>query len=62
MMGHKICVNEIRWVVIPKLSLLPLLVWSTVIESDVSYFITGLSHPFLRMGPGPLELGKIASF
>ena len=23
---------------------------------------TGLSHPFLGMGPGPLELGKIASF
>ena len=22
----------------------------------------GLSHPFLGMGPGPLELGKIASF
>ena len=21
-----------------------------------------LSHPFLGMGPGPLELGKIASF
>ena len=23
---------------------------------------TGLSQPFLGMGPGPLELGKIASF
>ena len=23
---------------------------------------SGLSHPFLGMGPGPLELGKIASF
>ena len=23
---------------------------------------TGLSHPFLGMGRGPLELGKIASF
>ena len=23
---------------------------------------TGLSHIFLGMGPGPLELGKIASF
>ena len=23
---------------------------------------SGLSHLFLRMGPGPLELGKIASF
>ena len=25
-------------------------------------FPPGLSHPFLGMGPGPLELGKIASF
>ena len=23
---------------------------------------SGLSHPFLGMGPGPLELGKIALF
>ena len=23
---------------------------------------SGLSQPFLGMGPGPLELGKIASF
>ena len=22
----------------------------------------GLSHPFLGMGPGPLDLGKIVSF
>ena len=25
------------------------------------YDQSGLSHPFLGMGPGPLELGKIAS-
>ena len=24
--------------------------------------LAGLSHPFLGMGPGPLELGKISSF
>ena len=24
--------------------------------------LSGLSQPFLGMGPGPLELGKIASF
>ena len=24
--------------------------------------IAGLSHPFLGMGPGPLELGKLAAF
>ena len=23
---------------------------------------TGLSHPFLGMGPGPMELGKFAAF
>ena len=23
---------------------------------------TGLSHPFLGMGPGPMELGKLAAF
>ena len=28
----------------------------------ISWSIAGLSHPFLGMGPGPLELGKIASF
>ena len=38
------------------------------LEMKDNYFIsfillfTGLSHPFLGMGPGPLELGKIASF
>ena len=25
-------------------------------------YFAGLSHPFLGMGPGPLELGKIAVF
>ena len=28
----------------------------------IIFDMTGLSHPFLGMGPGPLELGKIASF
>ena len=28
----------------------------------VFVLITGLSHPFLGMGPGPLELGKLAAF
>ena len=23
---------------------------------------SGLSHPFLGMGPGPMELGKLAAF
>ena len=30
MMGHKICLNGEIWLIIPKLSLLPLLIWSTV--------------------------------
>ena len=25
-------------------------------------FTPGLSHPFLGMGPGPIELGKFAAF
>ena len=29
---------------------------------QVRYFLAGLSHPFLGMGPGPLELGKLAAF
>ena len=28
----------------------------------IELYNTGLSQPFLGMGPGPLELGKIASF
>ena len=31
---------------------------STVTEK----YRSGLSHPFLVMGPGPLELGKLAAF
>ena len=30
MMGHKICFYEEIWIIIPKLSLLLLLIWSTV--------------------------------
>ena len=29
MMGHKICLNGEIWQIIPKLSLLPLFIWST---------------------------------
>ena len=29
MMGHKICFYGEIWIIIPKLSLLPLLIWST---------------------------------
>ena len=31
-------------------------------DMDTMITTSGLSHPFLGMGPGPLELGKIASF
>ena len=34
MMDHKICFNGEIWIIIPKLSLLPLLIWSF---DDVSY-------------------------
>ena len=29
MMGHKICFYEEIWLIIPKLSLLPIFIWST---------------------------------
>ena len=32
MMGHKICFYGEIWLIIPKLSLLPLLVWSSVMS------------------------------
>ena len=32
MMGHKICFDGEIWLIIPKLSLLLLLIWSTVIK------------------------------
>ena len=32
------------------------------LRKHILLIIAGLSHPFLGMGPGPLELGKIASF
>ena len=35
MMGHKICLYQEKWLIIPKLSLLPLLIWST--ESTFSF-------------------------
>ena len=34
----------------------------TNVHTYVLTYIPGLSHPFLGMGTGPLELGKIASF
>ena len=39
MMGHKICLNKEIWLIIPKLSLLPLLIWSTVVHFDNSVII-----------------------
>ena len=39
MMGHKIRFYEEIWLIIPKLSLLPLLIWST----DV-YGVCGITH------------------
>ena len=31
-------------------------------SESVFHLWTGLSHPFLGMGPGPMELGKLAAF
>ena len=35
---------------------------SILVRSGKFCFNAGLSQPFLGMGPGPLELGKIALF
>ena len=32
------------------------------LEWDKQIHMSGLSHPFLGMGPGPMELGKLAVF
>ena len=37
MMGHKICFSGEMWLIIPKLSLLPLLIWSTEIIQGQRY-------------------------
>ena len=46
MIGHKICLMEKIWKIIPKLSLLPFLSWST---DEAGYFCTSL---FLFIGMG----------
>ena len=36
MVGHKICLYGEIWLIIPKLSVLPLLIWSTDLEIEGS--------------------------
>ena len=36
MIGLKICFNGAIWLIIPKLSLLPLLIWSTIYHTENS--------------------------
>ena len=38
MMGHKICFHGEIWLIIPKLSLLSLLIWSTVYANTLQIF------------------------
>ena len=45
MMGHKICVNGEIWIIIPKLSLLLLLIWSTAVVSIDSDPSAHLNRP-----------------
>ena len=54
MMDHKICFDEKFWLTIPKLSLLPLLIWSTDnalnLEEVERAFGSELSvHPFITL-------------
>ena len=37
MMGHKIRFNEEMWIIIPKLSLLPILIWSAALICCCNY-------------------------
>ena len=59
MMGHKICFCEEIWIIIPKLTLLLLLIWSTdnisfyaeiwqIVHVTFSYLSTGNCHFFLK--------------
>ena len=40
MMGHKLCSDEEIWLIIPKLPLLPLLIWSTDIKLHSMVYIS----------------------
>ena len=46
-MGQKICFNREIWLIIPKLSLLPLLIWSTDVSKSV-WRLYGFSAVFSR--------------
>ena len=52
MMGHKICFYGEIWLFIPKLSLLPLLIWST----DSEGFLALTLANFIGLGISPNEL------
>ena len=48
MMGHKICFEGEIWIIIPKLSLLPLLIWSTGV--NFSHMVSEVfSHDMARI-------------
>ena len=53
MMGHKICFYGKIWLIIPKLSLLPLLIWSTAYTFQ--YYVAGHSSSFLHNVTDPVD-------
>ena len=52
MMGHKICLNGEIWLIIPKLSLLPFLIWSTGETVLIAYRIyNGIQQVLVKLLP-----------
>ena len=54
MMGHKICLCGKIWLIIPKLSLLPLLIWSTdicycTVKQNCSSFVAPALGSLMRL-------------
>ena len=55
MMGHKICFYGEIWLIIPKLSLLPLLMWSTAIWNQTIDWLPEVSVVELLLALEELE-------
>ena len=57
-MGHKICFSEEIWLIIPKLFLLPLLIWSTVSTLlRYPFFLTNLWQIWEDNFPNTVQTG-----
>ena len=61
MMGHKICFYGEIWLVIPKLSLLSLLIWSTVRRGNCASFTSTASPIGGHLLRGSISLKELTS-